>query len=91
MVVCTFAVASVAIGRLVPTVLELDALQAHRSCTVTPECQDSAVPVVVPGFERLVFLRTARLAASLALLRTARLVASLARHAATAVAAIGVY
>jgi hypothetical protein len=46
---------------------------------VTPGCQDSDVLVVAPGFERLVLLRTARLAASLA------------RHAATAVAAIGVY
>jgi hypothetical protein len=42
---------------------------------------------VVPSFERLVLLHTARLAASLALLRTARLVVSPARFALTVAAA----
>ena len=49
------------IGRLVPIVVEVGVLRAHRSCTVTPDRQGSGVPVVAPGFERLVLLRTARL------------------------------
>jgi hypothetical protein len=36
----------------------------HRSCTAILERQCSVVLVVAPGFERLVLLRTARLAAS---------------------------
>ena len=79
------------LGRLVPIVVDVDVLRAHRSCRVTPDQQCSGVPVVVPGFECLVLLRTARLVASLALLRTARLAArlvvSLAGPATTAVVA----
>ena len=70
-----FPVAIAVLGRLVPTVVEVDVLRAHRSCTATPDRQGSDVLVVAPGFERFV------------LLRTARLVASLERPAPTAVAA----
>jgi hypothetical protein len=79
------------IGRLVPTVVEVDVLRAHRSCTAIRERQCSGVPVVAPGLERLVVPHAARLvvlrAARLVLLRTARLVASPARPATTAVVA----
>ena len=49
------------LGRLVPTVVEVDVLQAHRLCTATQDRQCSGVPVVAPGLECLVLLRTARL------------------------------
>jgi hypothetical protein len=73
----------IVIDRLVPTVVEVDVLQAHRLCTATPDRQCSGVPVVAPGSERFVVLRAARLV----LLRTARLVASPAIPATTVVVA----
>jgi hypothetical protein len=56
----------IVIDRLAPTVVEVDVLRAHRSCTATLEQQCSGVLVVVvaPGFECFVVLRAARLVAS---------------------------
>jgi hypothetical protein len=68
------------IDRLVPTVVEVDVLRAHRLYTATPDQQCSGVLVVAvaPGFEHLVVLRTARLIASPAIPATTVVVAACA-------------
>jgi hypothetical protein len=82
----------VVIDRLVPTVVEVDVLRAHRSCTAIPERQCSGVLVVVvaPGFERFVVLRNARLVASPARPATTVVVAACAIAIAIAVS-VAVY
>jgi hypothetical protein len=61
-IVRKFIVTIAMLVRLVATVVEVNVLQVHRSCTATPN-QQCSVPVVAPSFKRLVLLRNARLVA----------------------------